>query len=690
MGSQNCCSSQNHSVTAVFEGVGSSFGHDTELYNEHKQRVLKRTQELDLHPIEILTATMLMFSECGSQYRIPSWKDFPRLQTISFPRERLQVVLDATTKLSRQSFTTELPLPRRTSTSNDDPLTQPRESFENIYLDLSKQPGKCKLAESGLGWKPSGEGETFTLDKSNVGAAQWSRAAKGYELKILPRTGGVIQLDGFDQEDFERTSKAFKLWYGVNLETREHALRGWNWGKADFGKAELSFNVQNKPAFEIPYSEISNTNLAGRNEVAVEFSLPTDGVPNRTNGQPGSTKNRGKKAGAGKDELVEMRFYIPGTAVKKDQGEEGDEKSADGEEPEEQNAANLFYETLIDKAEIGEVAGDTFATFPDVLHLTPRGRFDIDMYENSLRLRGKTYDYKIQYQSIKKFFLLPKNDDTHTLITLGLDPPLRQGQTRYHFLVMQLKLDDEYNLDLNMTDELLQTRYKDKLQAHYEEPIHQVITKVFRGLSGKKVILPSKDFISHHQHSGIKCSIKANEGLLFCLDKSFMFVPKPATYIQIENISVITMSRVGGAVSTSRTFDITMTLKGGGDHQFININREEQQPLEEFFKAKNIRFKNEMAEDASALIAEALDNDELMDSSEDDVAGANRGSADEDEESVDEDFQAESESDVAEEYDSAHESSGSGSDAEMEDANDANGPDEEENNRPKKKVKAEK
>lgn len=72
----------------------------------------------------------------------------------------------------------------------------------------------------------------------------------------------------------------------------------------------------------------------------------------------------------------------------------------------------------------------------------------------------------------------------------------------------------------------------------------------------------------------MKCSIKANEGLLFCLDKSFMFVPKPATYVQIENISVITMSRVGGAVSASRTFDITMTLKGGaGEHQFSNINR---------------------------------------------------------------------------------------------------------------------
>ncbi|KAK2749246.1 FACT complex subunit [Myotisia sp. PD_48] len=577
-----------------------------------------------------------------------------------------------------------------------------RESFENIYLDLSRQPGKCKFAESGLGWKPSGSGDTFTLDKSNISAAQWSRAAKGHELKILSRTSGVIQLDGFEQDDFERVGKAFKLWYGINLENREHALRGWNWGKADFGKAELSFSVQNRPAFEIPYSEISNTNLAGRNEVAVEFALTADDAVNGTNGQ-GSTKNRGRKAGVGRDELVEMRFYIPGTVVKKDEGQDGEQdgeqdgKSADGEEEvEEQNAANLFYETLMDKAEIGEVAGDTFATFLDVLHLTPRGRFDIDMYESSFRLRGKTYDYKIQYQSIKKFFLLPKNDDTHTLITLGLDPPLRQGQTRYPFLVMQFKLDDEISIDLNMTDELLQAQYKGKLEAHYEEPIHQVVTKVFRGLSGKKVIMPSRDFVSHHGNSGVKCSIKANEGLLFCLDKSFMFVPKPATYIQIENISVITLSRLGGNVSSGRTFDITITLKGGqGEHQFSNINREEQQPLEDFFKAKNIRFKNEMVdEQSSTLIAAALENDELMASSSDEAdAGGYRGSADSDEESVDEDFQADSDgSEVGEEYDSAHESSSAeGSDEEMADAKpskkgDAGG-DSDEETRPKKKSK---
>ncbi|OCT46116.1 FACT complex subunit pob3 [Cladophialophora carrionii] len=569
-------------------------------------------------------------------------------------------------------------------------ITSTGETFENIYLDLSRQSGRCRLAESGLGWKPSGQkdSEPFTLDSNQIGAAQWSRAAKGYELKIITRDAAVIQLDGFEQDDFDRVAKAFKIWYGINVENKEHALRGWNWGKAEFGRAELAFNVQNRPAFEIPYSEISNTNLAGKNEIAVEFNLGAE--QNGTNGHKAdSTKNRGRKAAAGRDELVEMRFYIPGTVSNKEvNGDQGSGAEND-EEEEERNAAYAFYEMLMHKANIGDVAGATFATFQDILHLTPRGRFDIDMYENSFRLRGKTYDYKIQYQDIKKFFILPKNDEMHTLITLGLDPPLRQGQTRYPFIVMQLKLDDEVNLDLNMSEEMLETKYKDKLDAHYEAPIHHVIAKVFKGLSGKKIIMPSKDFVSHHNMNGVKCSIKANEGLLYCLDKSFMFVPKPATYVQIESIQSITMSRVGGALAASRTFDITMTLKGGqGEHQFSNINREEQQPLEAFFQAKGIRFKNEMMEDSSTLLKAALDDQELASSDDEEDAGVNRGSANEDDESPDEDFQEESESDVAEEYDSAHESEGSdASDAGMADADDdaANGASEEEDDRPPKK-----
>ncbi len=133
----------------------------------------------------------------------------------------------------------------------------------------------------------------------------------------------------------DRLSKCLKVWYGLNLEHKEHALRGWNWGKADFGKHELAFNVQNRPAFEIPYSEISNTNLAGKNEVAVEFTLPTNEEEKELNGHLGGARPRGKKAGGGQDQLVEMRFYIPGTA-KKDAGEDGDGE-ADAEEDQEED-----------------------------------------------------------------------------------------------------------------------------------------------------------------------------------------------------------------------------------------------------------------------------------------------------------------------------------------------------------------
>lgn len=569
-------------------------------------------------------------------------------------------------------------------------MYHPRESYNDIYLNLSKEVGRCRLAESGLGWKPSSGGSTFTLDKSELISAQWSRAARGYELKIYTRKEGVVQLDGFKEDDLEGAQKCFKIFYGIDLVAKEHALRGWNWGKGEMGRNELTFNVRNQPAFEIPYSEISNTNLAGKNEVAVEFSLPADGEETGTNGSLGGARGRGKKAGGAVDQLVEMRFYIPGTAVRKEKNEDGEDKE-DGED-EEHNAANLFYESLMDKAEIGEVAGDTFATFLDILHLTPRGRFDIDLYEKSFRLRGKTYDYKIAYDSAKKFFLLPKPDDMHQLICIGLDPPLRQGQTRYPFLVMQLKRDEEVNIELNMTEQDLQSKYAGKLQAHYEAPIASVIAKVFHGLTNRKITQPCKEFISHHQQSGVKCSIKANEGHLFCLDRAFLFVPKPATYIAFDNISVITMSRVGGAVSASRTFDITVTLRNGaGEHQFSNINREEQTPLEDFFQNRGIKTKNEMDADG-AMLAAALSADPDLVSSDDEAADAGvRGSADEDDESVDEDFQASDSEDPAEEFDSDAKSD---SDEEMEDGDgddgEAGGPasdTEAHVERPKKKAK---
>ena len=75
-----------------------------------------------------------------------------------------------------------------------------REKFEDIYLDLSARPGKCRVTDAGLGWRSVEGGDPFFLDPSDMAGTQWSRAARGYELKILTKTAKVVQLDGFKED----------------------------------------------------------------------------------------------------------------------------------------------------------------------------------------------------------------------------------------------------------------------------------------------------------------------------------------------------------------------------------------------------------------------------------------------------------------------------------------------------------
>jgi len=116
------------------------------------------------------------------------------------------------------------------------------------------------------------------------------------------------------------------------------------------------------------------------------------------------------------DELTEIRFFVPGTLtkLKGSAGSDAGSQKSDDEDDEEISAAQVFHDTIKEKAEIGQVTGDMILSFEEVLVLTPRGRYDMDMFPDFLRLRGKTYDYKVLYQSIARLFLLPK-DDQHVL-----------------------------------------------------------------------------------------------------------------------------------------------------------------------------------------------------------------------------------------------------------------------------------
>lgn len=130
--------------------------------------------------------------------------------------------------------------------------------------------------------------------------------------------------------------------------------------------------------------------------------------------------------------MVEIRFHVPGTHTKARGSDAGSQKSdAEDDDEEEISAAQVFHDAIKDKAEIGQVTGDIILSFEEVLISTPRGRYDVDMFPDFLRLRGKTYDYKILYSSISRLFLLPK-DDMHVLFIVSC--PLHFISPRsYHY-----------------------------------------------------------------------------------------------------------------------------------------------------------------------------------------------------------------------------------------------------------------
>ena len=93
-------------------------------------------------------------------------------------------------------------------------------------------------------------------------------------------------------------------------------------------------------------------------------------------------------------------------------------------------------------------------------------RYDIKMYPTFIHLHGKTFDYKIPASTVMRLFLLPHKvifkiatccahcgwvcpqDQRQMFFCVNLDPPIKQGQTRYHYLIftfMQVRVKSPYN-----------------------------------------------------------------------------------------------------------------------------------------------------------------------------------------------------------------------------------------------------
>ncbi len=65
------------------------------------------------------------------------------------------------------------------------------------------------------------------------------------------------------------------------------------------------------------------------------------------------------------------------------------------EENEKVGVAEQIYQKIVEKAKIGEFAGESIATLLDVNLAVPRGKYTIDFYQKSLRFHGMTFNYNI-------------------------------------------------------------------------------------------------------------------------------------------------------------------------------------------------------------------------------------------------------------------------------------------------------
>ncbi|KAK7460785.1 hypothetical protein BaRGS_00038806 [Batillaria attramentaria] len=467
-------------------------------------------------------------------------------------------------------------------------------------------PGRLKLQRNSVIFKNNKTGKVDQFQTADLSKAQWLKRARGFCLKLVLKNGSIHRYDGFKESDFDKLNKFLEDYYDLSMERVDMSLKGWNWGLAKFEGNSLSFEVENCLAFEVPLTNVSHTTTS-KNEVTLEFHQNDDAAVN----------------------LMELRFHVP-----------SDPSNPDSDPVQE------FYKNVLNNADIIQATGDAIVTLSEVQCLTPRGRYDLKLYPSFLQLHGKTFDYKIPYTTILRLFLLPHKDGRQMFFV---------GQTRYHFLILLFNKEDEMTVEMVMSEEDLASKYDDKLQKEMTGLEYELVSRIFKVITQRKITVPGS-FVGHSGTQAIGCSYKAATGLLYPLERGFIFVHKPPLHIRFDEISSVNFGRSAG---NTRSFDFDVETKSGNVFNFVGIEKDEYGKLYDFVTSKKLRVKNiggsidkqaVAYEEMSGSDEEGGDHDAYLQKVK---AEGKQREEDDDTDSSDESFNpGDSGSEVAEEYDS--------------------------------------
>ncbi|KAI3968378.1 hypothetical protein MKW92_029294 [Papaver armeniacum] len=437
--------------------------------------------------------------------------------------------------------------------------------YNNILLGGrgGTKSGMLRVNPGGIAWKKQGGGKLIEFHKSDIVGLTWMKIPRTYQLGIRSRDGAFYKFTGFRDQDVSNLTTYMQTNIGVTPVEKQLSVSGKNWGDIELDGSMLTFKVGSKQGFEVSLTDVSLTQMQGKNDVLLQFHEDDNVVANE------------------KDSLFEMSFHIP-------------DSNAQYVGDENRPPAQVFRDRIMSMGDVGPSGEEPVVTFEGISILTPRGRYNVELHASFLRLQAQANDFKIQYSSIWRLFLLPKSNQPHTFVVVTLDTPIRKGQTLYPHVVLQLETEFVVESSLSLSEEVLNTKYQGKLEPSYKGLIHDVFTKILRGLSGGsiKITRPGK-FRSCQDGYAVKSSLKAEDGVLYPLEKGFFFLPKPPTLILHDEIEFVEFEMHAAAGTSMQYFDLLVKLKNEQEHLFCNIQRNEYQNLFEFITEKGLKIMNQ-------------------------------------------------------------------------------------------------
>jgi len=334
------------------------------------------------------------------------------------------------------------------------------------------------------------------------------------------------------------------------------ASDGRHWGELNAGDEALIFTMPSRSdsadapltRFSVPNDIMTNVTPAGKADLQIELEEPLEHYEG--------------------DYVQELRFWVP---------------PLDGV-----NQAEELHLDLMEKCKKGKDA-QSLIDFGNFKFLQPSARYEVQLFPEIIRLHGRSFDHCIKYKDIRHVFVLP-TARAEMYVVFSLLAPLRQGQTSFAHVVMQMNNSDTIDATIRMgsVEELLEKKLS--ASGKVSGYAYDVLAMLLQTFGGRTIIHPCKEFKSDNGKHCVGCTYRQSMGLLYPLEKGFLYGPRPLVFLSYQDVAYVSITP---PVDGTRSFDVDVKANSGQLFEFSRIERANYPVLVGFLRKIKVRLANE-------------------------------------------------------------------------------------------------